>query len=361
MMRNRQPHSKPTRDMGDELTVVRQQKLHKSDTESTQSSFSLVLALVLGIAIGIAVGWTIYPYKVLLNVPNTTVDTETAQLPQKRPQQVEPVPARSVSSVLFIGVISAPRNLKQRNAIRDTWKFDVDQTSNNMRFFVGRSELDDDILKENATHSDIVLLKIKDGYEQLSQKVPEAIRYAARAFATFDYFVKIDDDVFFNVEGMVDHLKTTGESGKDLLYLGGSWQGNQPQRNKNSKHYLPYSAYPKSMGTLPPYNEGGCYVISWRIVQYIDKNRQLLKPLGPLEDVTMALWLLPLQIHPTHSPRFISRNAMSGGAMVVKPKLRKKFCRNDMLVMPDVDPDLLHAMWGLANRGQGPCAALALE
>ena len=43
----------------------------------------------------------------------------------------------------------------------------------------------------------------------------------------------------------------------------------------------------------------------------------MLRPLGPLEDVTIALWLLPLQIHPTNDRRFTSKNVIAGKSLTV--------------------------------------------
>jgi hypothetical protein len=223
------------------------------------------------------------------------------------------------------------------------------------RFYVGHSEHDAAIADENATFGDIVMLALDDGYDVLSSKVPAAIRHAHRTARPFRYFVKIDDDTFINVPGLMAMLQANM---KESLYLGATWSGGRPHRNPSSKHHLSVAMFPKAMANLPPYNEGGGYVLSANIVKYIDQNRKMLRPLGPLEDVTIALWLLPLQIHPTTDRRFTSKNAIAGKSLTVISALRIKHCRDDLFIMPDVEPDMMHAMWEYAERGYSVCGAL---
>ena len=54
---------------------------------------------------------------------------------------------------------------------------------------------------------------------------------------------------------------------KESLYLGATWSGSRPHRNPISKHHLPAAVFPASMANLPPYNEGGGYVLSANIVK----------------------------------------------------------------------------------------------
>ena len=114
-------------------------------------------------------------------------------------------------------------------------------------------------------------------------------------------------------------------------------------RDPFHRNYLPTSAYP--LDTLPPFAFGNFYVLSQDLVEYILRNYQqlycdvnhtvsiqrhfrqqqeeqgnssinqqtnsrpyhkCLAPIGDLEDVSIAVWLLPLQVHVTHIPEVVS-------------------------------------------------------
>ena len=121
-------------------------------------------------------------------------------------------------------------------------------------------------------------------------------------------------------------------------------------RDPFHRNYLPHSAYP--LDTLPPFAFGNFYILSQDLVEYILRNYQqlycdvnhtvskqhhlrqqqqqqelqwkqrgnssinqqtnsrpkhkCLAPVGDLEDVSIAVWLLPLQVHVTHIPEVIS-------------------------------------------------------
>lgn len=49
-------------------------------------------------------------------------------------------------------------------------------------------------------------------------------------------------------------------------------------------------------GEWPPYIEGAISLLSTDLIQYVYINRDWLKPLGHLEDVSMGMWLLGLQV-----------------------------------------------------------------
>eukprot|EP00039_Didymoeca_costata_P009472 m.125471 g.125471 ORF g.125471 m.125471 type:complete len:283 (+) comp14498_c0_seq1:233-1081(+) len=252
---------------------------------------------------------------------------------------------------LFMGVISAPSRAWQRASIRATWALRLPENVR-MRFFVGTSKLDDSLKKENHTHKDIVLLDVEDTYANLSTKVPLAMSWTAGQFK-FDYFVKIDDDVFLNLKQLLNVLKNTP---RHRLYLGGTWSGNRPIRVRRSKHFLPKSIYPLS--EFPAYNEGACYVVSYDLVNYIRKNLNMLRPVGSLEDITISFWMLSLQVHPQHNSKFVSHNDITRGGEEVDKDRRNERCHYEIITMPDVTGEEMRAMDAFLRGGRYFCDVL---
>ena len=58
------------------------------------------------------------------------------------------------------------------------------------------------------------------------------------------------------------------------------------------------------MSQLPPFAIGPHYLLSMDCAEFIHKNKDDLAGVGTLEDVSVALWLLALQVHPQHSEQF---------------------------------------------------------
>ena len=61
------------------------------------------------------------------------------------------------------------------------------------------------------------------------------------------------------------------------------------------------------MDTLPDFAIGNFYVLSRNAVEFIAANIfTFLRPLGILEDVSVALWLMAIQVYPVHLPGVLS-------------------------------------------------------
>jgi hypothetical protein len=60
----------------------------------------------------------------------------------------------------------------------------------------------------------------------------------------------------------------------------------KPRRNPALRNFLPKSAFPFS--ELPRFAVGNVYVLSADLVGYIVRNLDMLRPVGDLEDVTLA-------------------------------------------------------------------------
>ena len=69
----------------------------------------------------------------------------------------------------------------------------------------------------------------------------------------------------------------------------------KPQRNPLHKNFLNRSYYP--FDVLPTFAAGNFMILSSDLVSFVANNiDQFLKPVGTLEDVTLAVWFQALQV-----------------------------------------------------------------
>ena len=57
-----------------------------------------------------------------------------------------------------------------------------------------------------------------------------------------------------------------------------------------------------------PTTTGYMYVLSSDCVDFVVKNRQALRPLAHLDDITIGLWMLAMQVHATSLPGVLCAN-----------------------------------------------------
>ncbi len=67
-----------------------------------------------------------------------------------------------------------------------------------------------------------------------------------------------------------------------------------PIRDPQHRNYLPFSAYP--LDTLPPFALGNFYLLSGDLASYLARNAAVLKPVGTLEDLSVGVWMMGLQV-----------------------------------------------------------------
>ena len=79
-------------------------------------------------------------------------------------------------------MISAPGHRRSRDAIRAGWsRYAHGKREMDVVFFIGRSDAHDDEVREEAdTHKDVVVMAIKDSYENLSLKTISALQWAEK-------------------------------------------------------------------------------------------------------------------------------------------------------------------------------------
>lgn len=207
-------------------------------------------------------------------------------------------PSRQLTADLVILILSAPKNNKERDLIRDTWGHGLEKKVI-LKFFIGIGNLDSNQSKtlhsENLLHNDLVLLKkLNESFKALTLKVLESFKWIDNNI-NFKHLLKTDEDSYVRVQKIINELRNKPE---DRFYWGFfDGRAHVKKRGKWSEkdwvlcdRYLPYAL-------------GGGYVISNDLVHYVVQNSKFLKIYNN-EDVSLGTWLGPLDINRIHDPRF---------------------------------------------------------
>ncbi|TMW66742.1 hypothetical protein Poli38472_014054 [Pythium oligandrum] len=243
---------------------------------------------------------------------------------------------------LLIGVKTrAVKGFVARQAIRDTWASPAALPSNVRVLFVGchpdlsefdpsiHMEIQSSIAQEKAFYGDLLTdeLQCRDAYLELVAKTVTFLHYATSHW-DFTYVMMADDDIYLRVDRLVELLKENGDHKRyyagDVSAIRMTW----PQsalRDPTHPNYVSEEVYP--MRHLPPFASGPHYILSVDCASFITRNRHDLRGVGTLEDVSVGLWMLGMQIHPRHLTQF--HQLRSGG------------CRNALISLADLEPSAI--------------------
>ncbi|XP_053205182.1 beta-1,3-galactosyltransferase 6-like [Panonychus citri] len=203
---------------------------------------------------------------------------------------------------LVILIMSAPGYKDRRDAIRESWINLIGSNRSIKYYFVmgtqsGGNLVLEHLKKEQEKFNDIIIFPhILDSYSTLSLKLLESLRWTYSRF-NYKFILKVDDDSFVRIDKLYDELKSKKADSRTLYWGYFNGDANIKRQGKWTEDnwflcdkYLPYAL-------------GGGYVISHSLVKYIVTNSHLLS-LYHNEDVTLGVWLAPLNITRQHDPRF---------------------------------------------------------
>ncbi|KAF2349354.1 Glycosyl transferase family 31, partial [Trinorchestia longiramus] len=215
---------------------------------------------------------------------------------------------------LVILILSAPKNFKLRNVIRQSWL--KEESKDCLHYFaIGTDGLSEDlnvtIQSEQKRFSDMLLLQnLEDSYHSLTQKLLSSLVFL-RDNINYRFVLKVDDDSYVQLDKLLFELKAIPYK---LRVYWGFFDGRASPMKKGSwkeENWLLCDRY-------LPYALGGGYVLSHDLVEFVASNSKWLQ-LYNNEDVSLAVWLAPLQLHRIHDTRF-DTEYMSRG------------CHNDYIV-----------------------------
>ncbi|XP_072255687.1 beta-1,3-galactosyltransferase 1-like [Pyxicephalus adspersus] len=246
---------------------------------------------------------------IILNVSSATIPHSMAP-PYPHPYKFlinQPEKCQGWNPFLVLLVTVESHDVVSRNTIRETWG-DLNNYKgiDILRFFlVGSSPVMTRALQrvleeESAKYGDIIQQDFFDTYSNLTLKTLMGMEWVAKFCPNASYVMKIDSDVFLNVNQLVHHLSHLQPSAHQNYLTGLLVSYTGPVREKISKWYVPMELYPGD--TYPPYPSGPGYVFSGDMARKIYQVAQEI-PVINIEDAYIGMCLYRLNIPPTRSPK----------------------------------------------------------
>lgn len=205
---------------------------------------------------------------------------------------------------LVLLIATEARQVEARSAIRQTWGNEsaLPNTGLIRLFLLGKTEgelgrLQQRMLEaESQRYRDILQQDFLDSYKNLTIKTLMGMNWVAVHCPRASYVMKTDSDVFVNTEYLVHKLLRPEIKPKKNYFTGNNMRGFAPNRNKNSKWYMPPEMYPDDK--YPTFCSGTGYVFSGDLASKIYRA-SLSVPHLHLEDVYVGICLATLGIEPT--------------------------------------------------------------
>lgn len=174
---------------------------------------------------------------------------------------------------LVIYVISAANNSIPRQRIRQTWgnaKYSFNKRIK-ILFILGKHESDIVnrlVYEEFNTYRDIVQFGVSDGYDNLTNRGIETLRWIKDHCSQVPYFMKTDDDIIINIWAVRAELQKIQPFGidfdRDLLHIACVNVESGEQISRCGKNPVSVSEYPGLI--KPDYCEGSTYVLPYPVI-----------------------------------------------------------------------------------------------
>ncbi|MCI4377817.1 hypothetical protein PGIGA_G00208010 [Pangasianodon gigas] len=220
----------------------------------------------------------------------------------------EPDKCRKNNTFLVLLIPVEPHNSEARNAIRNTWGNESVAEGIVRLFLLGvknttrdpgmRDRQQRSLMAESQQHRDMIQQDYIDSYYNLTIKTLMGMHWVSRYCPTAKYVMKADSDMFVNTEYLIQKLLKSNIP-REMYFTGYLMRGYKPNRNKDSKWYMPPELYPS--GSYPTFCSGTGYVFSGDMAKRIYTTSLSIRRLH-LEDVYVGLCLSKLNIEPMLPP-----------------------------------------------------------
>ncbi|XP_041839993.1 beta-1,3-galactosyltransferase 2-like [Melanotaenia boesemani] len=236
-----------------------------------------------------------------------TVHPEGIQYHQAYPRNYRfiidnPETCQKETPFLVLMVPVEPSNVQAWDAIRQTWGNEslVQGQLVATLFMLGRSGEDDSekLKQENLQHHDLIQSDFMDTYVNLTIKTMVIMDWLTTRCRNATYTMKVDSDMFLNIDNLVIMLKKAEIPTKE--YLTGNIMWNIPViRSKDSKWYVPEEMFPDSK--YPTYTMGMGYIFSNDLPEKFVEVSKMIKPFN-IEDAYIGMCMKKLELELTPPP-----------------------------------------------------------
>ncbi|KAL6076354.1 hypothetical protein QOT17_002898 [Balamuthia mandrillaris] len=200
---------------------------------------------------------------------------------------------RTATPFLFIGVLSTASNVKQRDALRDTWLSDPLVTSGTIlvKFFISNStrHLLSPEEQQHLQHQ-FVLVDCQDTYGAMFHKSEAIMEYGAR-LANATFVMKADDDTLIFPLQLMEFLKANEHRAKDLWVTGWAEKITKRSAKPESEFFIEESIWGEEV--FPPYPQGGGYIMTVPLAEYFTTRLRMehFPRHKWFEDLSIGLWI----------------------------------------------------------------------
>lgn len=218
----------------------------------------------------------------------------------------EPYKCQDSSPFLILLIAVEPGHVEARNAIRQTWGNEsmLMGVSIVRLFLMGMNsspygQPQSAVMEESFQHHDIIQQDFMDTYYNLTIKTLMGMNWVAEYCPHTRYVMKTDSDMFVNTEYLIQKLLKPELPTRHNYFTGYLMRGYAPNRNKDSKWYMPPELY--SSERYPIFCSGTGYVFSGDMAAKIYQASLSIRRLH-LEDVYVGICLAKLHIDPVPPP-----------------------------------------------------------
>lgn len=212
---------------------------------------------------------------------------------------------------LLLALKSHVAHFEQRQAVRNTWGKDRLRSEQVVTrvFLLGTPDkgagpyaaaLNSMVMEENSLYGDILQWDFQESFYNVTLK--ELLFwhwFQDHCMGSTRYVLKGDDDVFVDVERMLEFLQ--GSLHAEPLYMGRLFLNTFPVRLWWNKYYVPWSMY---SGVYPPYMGGGGYLLSNKTIHLLlQASSEVL--LFPIDDVYVGMCAKIANISARHHQGFM--------------------------------------------------------
>jgi hypothetical protein len=267
--------------------------------------------------------------------------------------------------ILVIGVKIAANAFEYRRALRETWfRREHWRRDVAMWFVIGTPDANtpsavlDALIQESRVHGDMllgphprfmkanlpfpwVLFNVSDSYFTLVEKSVTFMTFATRTY-NFQYLFMCDEDIMLRVDQLLKAL--AGQGPRYRFFAGQVWEKHygraiRPIRDPESKNYVSFQHW--KMRDLPPVAIGPHYLMSSDCIDFIVKNKDSLRGVGTLEDVSMAVWMFSAGVQPEHVKWFSNAKNFE--------------CSSGYVSFADLTPDGIRLLYQNLQSGKEMC------
>ncbi|XP_027138440.1 beta-1,3-galactosyltransferase 2 [Larimichthys crocea] len=239
-------------------------------------------------------------------VPPTVIQYHQAYAPNYHFIMDNTEVCKNKTPFLVLVVPVAPNNVAARDAIRQTWAKNSPVQGEIVLtlFMLGSSggpdveQVQEKLKLENLQHHDLIQSNFMDTYLNLTIKTMVIMDWLATHCPTAAYAMKVDSDMFLNIDNLVIMLKKPGIP--KLNYLTGMLMWDRPVlRSKSSKWYVSEELFPDP--TYPTYTLGMGYIFSNDLPGKFVNVSKSITPFN-IEDAYIGMCMKKLGLAPTSPP-----------------------------------------------------------